>query len=47
MRIIAIFCCFKSLINESLLDDVKESSMSESLFDWARGEEIIKSDEVL
>lgn len=34
-------------MNESLLDGVKESSMSESLFDWARGEEIIKRDEVL
>ena len=34
-------------MDESLLDGVKENSMSESLFDWARGEEIIKRDEVL
>ena len=37
----------ESSMSESLFDGVKESSMSESLFDWARGEEIIKRDEVL
>ena len=42
MGIIAIFIVLRvrvvkeRLVNESLLDGVKESSMSESLFDWAR-----------